>query len=156
MVVITPPLAGRLHTTPLSSTQQTPPRRQRRGTRAAQRPFPPPCTAEETDACFIVRDHGGQALAYVYFEEEPGRRSASKLPTRDEARRIAANIAKLPVVDERETASCRDPRRFAIVGIIAAGFGTIDRAALGDHRRAAERAAHLAWLWRDAYFRKYG
>jgi hypothetical protein len=25
---------------------------------------------EEQDACFVVRDHGGQALAYVYFEDE--------------------------------------------------------------------------------------
>ena len=60
------------------------------------RRFPPPWTAEETDARFIVRDHKGQALAYVYFEDEPGRRSAAHLLTRDEARRIAANIAKLP------------------------------------------------------------
>jgi hypothetical protein len=60
------------------------------------RRFPPPWIAEETDACFIIRDHNGYALAYVYFEEEPGRRSSAHLLTRDEARRIAANIAKLP------------------------------------------------------------
>jgi hypothetical protein len=58
--------------------------------------FPPPWSVEETDACFIVRDANGQALAYVYFEEEPGRRAAAHLLTRDGARRIAANIDKLP------------------------------------------------------------
>jgi hypothetical protein len=51
---------------------------------------------EEQDACFVVRDHNGQQLAFVYFEVEPGRRSAAKLLTKDEARRIAVNMAKLP------------------------------------------------------------
>jgi hypothetical protein len=45
------------------------------------RRFPPPWSVEETDACFIVRNATGQALAYVYFEEEPGRRAAAKLFT---------------------------------------------------------------------------
>jgi hypothetical protein len=43
-----------------------------------------------------VRDDSGQQLAYVYFEDEPGRRSAAKLLSKDEARRIAVNISKLP------------------------------------------------------------
>jgi hypothetical protein len=63
---------------------------------AAERRFPPPWAVDELDACFVVRDNSGQKLSYVYFEDEPGRRSAAKLLTKDEARRIAANIAKLP------------------------------------------------------------
>ncbi len=57
-----------------------------------ERRFPAPCFIDETDACFIVRDGNGHALAYIYFEDEPGRRAAAKLLTHDEARRIA--IAK--------------------------------------------------------------
>ena len=34
--------------------------------------------------------------ATIYFEEELGRRLAAKLLTKDEAQRIAANIAKSP------------------------------------------------------------
>ena len=62
----------------------------------ASRRFPPPWSVEDIDAAFVVKDGSGQKLAYVYYEEEPGRRSAAKLLTKDEARRIAANIAKLP------------------------------------------------------------
>jgi hypothetical protein len=61
------------------------------------RRFPPPWSIEEANnACFIVRDSTGQALGYFYFEDEPGRRSAAKLLTRDEARRLAVNFAKAP------------------------------------------------------------
>jgi hypothetical protein len=43
------------------------------------RRFPPPWTVEEyNDACFIVRDSNGQQLAYVYFENEPGRRGQAE------------------------------------------------------------------------------
>ncbi len=66
------------------------------------RRFPPPWTIDEANsACFILRDNTGRALGYFYFEDEPGRRSAAKLLTRDEARRLAANFAKLPVVVHR-------------------------------------------------------
>jgi hypothetical protein len=41
--------------------------------------FPPPWTVEELDACFVVRDHSGQKLAYVYFEDEPGCRASAIL-----------------------------------------------------------------------------
>jgi hypothetical protein len=44
------------------------------------RRFPPPWSVEEQDACFVVRDHNGQQLTYVYFEDE-GRRSAAQLLT---------------------------------------------------------------------------
>ena len=63
------------------------------------RRFPPPWSIEEYGRkCFIVRDSGKQALAYVYYENESGRRSSAKLLTRDEAFLLAVNIAKLPSV----------------------------------------------------------
>ena len=52
------------------------------------RRFPPPWSVEDPDPklerqCFIVRDHNGHALAYVYCEDEPERRSAAHLMTRE-------------------------------------------------------------------------
>jgi hypothetical protein len=56
--------------------------------------LPPPWEIDDNRACFIVRDHNGQALAYLYYGNEPGRRATANLLTRDEARRIAINMAK--------------------------------------------------------------
>jgi len=55
------------------------------------RHFPPPWSVEETDACFIVRDANGQALAYVYSRESwtVTRRHTSSPTTRRGALRIS-------------------------------------------------------------------
>ena len=63
-----------------------------RKTRMPERRFPPPWSVEEGETYFVVKDNDGQQLAYVHFDDP---RSAAKPLTRDEARRIAANIAKL-------------------------------------------------------------
>jgi hypothetical protein len=46
----------------------------------------------------VVKARGGQELAYIYYEDDPRRRSIVKLLSRDEARQIAAAIANLPEV----------------------------------------------------------
>jgi hypothetical protein len=43
-------------------------------------------------------DANGQSLAYVYSRENPNDAPMAKVLTEDEARRIASNIAKLPVL----------------------------------------------------------
>jgi hypothetical protein len=41
-----------------------------------------------------VKDGNGQQLAYLYFEDEPQRRVAAKMLSKDEARRIAVNYCE--------------------------------------------------------------
>ena len=62
----------------------------------SSRRFPPPWSIVERPESFAVTDATGQALAYIYFEDDAGRRQAMKRLTRDEAWRIAVNVAGLP------------------------------------------------------------
>jgi hypothetical protein len=66
--------------------------------RVMPRRFPPPWSIEEGTDSFTVKDATGQALAYLYFEDEPQRQMSMKRLSRDEAFLIAVNIAKLPGV----------------------------------------------------------
>jgi hypothetical protein len=51
--------------------------------RACEDPLlPEPWVLPEAGVCFIVRDGNGQGLAYVHFEDEPGRRAAASPGTR--------------------------------------------------------------------------
>jgi len=60
----------------------------------AVRRFPPPWSVEKTTGGhFRIADANGVTLAYVYVRDE---RSTFDGLTEDEARRIAANIARLP------------------------------------------------------------
>ena len=67
----------------------------------AERRFPPWTVEEYRGISYIVRDANRFAVAYVYFESEPGRRAAANLMSKHEARKIAANIAKMPDLVKR-------------------------------------------------------
>jgi hypothetical protein len=63
---------------------------------ASARRIPPPWRAEKMPGGYVVRDASGQALAHVYARATMAEAMQAKTLTQDEARRIAANIARLP------------------------------------------------------------
>jgi hypothetical protein len=58
--------------------------------------FRPPWHADPTPGGYVVRDAKGQALTYVYSRDNDAEARQAKMLTKDEARRIAVNIARLP------------------------------------------------------------
>jgi hypothetical protein len=60
------------------------------------RRFPPPWRADRIPGGYVVRDANGRALAYIYSRDTEVEARQAKVLTKDEARRIAVNIARLP------------------------------------------------------------
>jgi len=87
------------------------------------RHFSPPWSIEERQESFIVTDANGQAVAYLYFEDEPQRQMSMKRLSRDEAFLIAVNITKLPSVP-RQIIKDIPRRQIRPAGTIKAGSGS--------------------------------
>jgi hypothetical protein len=60
------------------------------------RRFPAPWRADKIPGGYVVRDANGQALVYVYSRDNEAEALQAKVLTKDEARRIAVNVARLP------------------------------------------------------------
>jgi hypothetical protein len=64
--------------------------------RDASQPFGKPWKLVEHDESFEVKDAAGRHLAFVYFEDEPTRRRMTRRLSKDDARRMAQQIIRLP------------------------------------------------------------
>jgi len=64
--------------------------------RLQSRRFPAPWHVEERCESFVLCDAHGRALAFLYWDEDETRRNVTKRLSRDEARRIAFGMTRLP------------------------------------------------------------
>ena len=67
------------------------------------RRFPPPWRVDKIPGDYVIRDANGQTLAFVYSRENDAGARQAKVLTKDKARRIAVNIARLPELLHRES-----------------------------------------------------
>jgi hypothetical protein len=60
------------------------------------RRFPPLLRADKISGGYVIRGANRQGLAYIYPRENEAEARQAKMLTKDEARRIAINFARLP------------------------------------------------------------
>jgi hypothetical protein len=60
------------------------------------KPFRQPWKLVEHDESFAIVDAGNTVLAMIYHEDEPGRRTTMRHLSREDARRFASQVVKLP------------------------------------------------------------
>jgi hypothetical protein len=72
------------------------------------RRFPAPWAVIELPDCFQIEDAKGFPLSYVYFAEDPQRQRETGRMSKNEARRIAINMAAVPEL--RDELRDRDKR----------------------------------------------
>jgi hypothetical protein len=60
------------------------------------RRFPAPWRPDRIPGGYVVRDATGQIVAWVYARASTAEAMHAKVPTPDEGRRIATDIARLP------------------------------------------------------------
>jgi hypothetical protein len=70
--------------------------RRRASEAMTSRRFPVPWRADKIPGGYVVRDANGHALAYICSRDSEAEALQAKVPTKDEARRIAVNFARLP------------------------------------------------------------
>lgn len=64
--------------------------------RGAVRPFSKPWKLLEHEESFEITDSAGRTLSFIYFTDDPNRRNFMRRLSKDDARRMAQQILRLP------------------------------------------------------------
>jgi hypothetical protein len=74
---------------------------------------------------YVVRDANGQALVSLYSRDNDAEARQAKVLTKDEARRIALNVARLPGLLGKASATKSGPKIHVISGAVHRQFSEV-------------------------------